>query len=87
MGVLSYPGDSLAADEEELQPEPGERQRQQHRGEREQEPGRKVDHVSVLREESTRERQKITIVRVKLPNFHLRSSILLLLLKHLFCFQ
>lgn len=46
--------DSLAADVEELQPEPGQRQHQQHGGERKHEPGRKVDDVTVLREESVR---------------------------------
>lgn len=46
--------DSLAADVEELQPEPGQDQHQQHGGEGERKPGSEVDHVPVLREKSTR---------------------------------
>lgn len=56
-GLLGCFGDSLAANVEELQPEPGQGQRQNHGGEGEPKPRGEVDHVSVLREESETRRR------------------------------
>lgn len=51
-GTSRRPEGSLEADVEELEPEPGQRQRQHHGGKGKREPRRKVYHITVLRKQS-----------------------------------
>lgn len=50
---------SLKAQKHELQPEPGQRQHEDHVGEGEAEPAGKVDHATVVWEESVYSREEI----------------------------
>lgn len=59
MSLEQLPKHSLAANVEELEPEPGQEQHQHHGGECKDEPRCKVDHISILREEPERHRKHL----------------------------